>query len=75
MKAVRVEIDSDCGFGSDVIHIIGAGSVQKHMSHPRCIIVKTIDENNHIVGKPIIIDMDIDVRSVNEIEYPYDDKP
>jgi hypothetical protein len=75
MKAVRVEYDSDGGIGNDVIHILDAGMVQKHMSHPRCIIIRAVDETNHIVGKPIIIDMDIDVRSVNEIEYPYDDKP
>lgn len=73
MKAVRVEYDSDGGIGNDVIHIIDAGMVQKHTSNPRCFIIRAVDENNHIVGKPIVIDMDIDVNSVLETEYPYDD--
>lgn len=71
MKAVKVEYDSDGGIGSDIIHILDAGIVQKHRSHPRCIIVRAIDDNNHVVGKPIIIDMDIDVRAVKEVYYPY----
>jgi hypothetical protein len=73
MKAVRVEYSSDGGIGNDVMHIIGAGSVQKSVTNPRFIIVRAIDENNHIVGKPIKIDMDIDVDSILETEYPYDD--
>ena len=66
MKAVRVEYDSDGGIGNDVIHIIGAGMVQKSMTNPRFIIVRAVDKNNHIVGEPIKIDMDIDVDLVVE---------
>ena len=73
MKAVRVEYDSDGGIGNDVIHIVGAGMVQKSMTNPRFIIIRAVDENNHIVGEPIKIDMDIDVNSVLETEYPYED--
>lgn len=73
MKAVRVEFDSDCGFGHDVIHIVGAGMVQKSMTHPRFIIIRAVDENNHIVGEPIKIDIDMEVNSVLETEYPYED--
>jgi len=73
MKVVRVEYDSDGGIGNDVIHIVGAGIVQKSMTNPRFIIIRAVDENNHIVGKPIKIDMDIDVDSVLETEYPYED--
>jgi len=73
MKAVRVEYDSDGGIGNDVIHIIGAGMVQKSITNPRFIIIRAVDESNHIVGKPIKIDMDIDVNSVLETEYPYED--
>jgi hypothetical protein len=73
MKAVRVEFDSDCGIGNDVIHITGAGMVRKSITNSRFIIVRAVDENNHIVGEPIKIDMDIDVDSVLETEYPYED--
>jgi hypothetical protein len=73
MKVIRVEYSSDGGIGNDVIHIVGAGMVQKSMTNPRFIIVRAIDENNHIVGKPIKIDMDIDVDLILETEYPYDE--
>jgi hypothetical protein len=73
MKAVRVEYSSDGGIGNDVMHIIDAGMVQKSMTNSRFIIVRAVDDNNHIVGKPIKIDMDIDVDSILETEYPYDD--
>jgi hypothetical protein len=73
MKAVRVEYESDNGIGNDVIHIIDAGIVQKSMDNPRFITIRAIDENNHIVGKPIKIDLDVPVDAVIETDYPYKD--
>jgi len=73
MKAVRVEFDSDCGIGNDVIHITGAGMVQKSVTNPRFIIIRAVDKNNHIVGEPIKIDLDMEINSILETEYPYED--
>lgn len=73
MKAVRVEHDS--GYGNvNHTYIHNAGMVQimkstdPNFPEPSSVSVRAIDENNHIVGKPIVINLDSEIYSVEEVE-------
>jgi len=73
MKAIRVEHDS--GYGQvDHTYIHNAGMVQivksddPYFPEPYSVSVRAIDENNHVVGKPIIVDLGWAIHSVEEVE-------
>jgi len=73
MKAIRVEHDS--GYGQvNHTYIHNAGMVQivksndPNFPEPYSVSVRAIDENNHVVGKPIIVDLNSEVYSVEEVE-------
>jgi len=73
MKAIKIEHDSDYGQRCDT-YIHNAGMVQIVKSddpdfpEPYSVSVRAIDENNHVVGKPIIVDLGWAIHSVEEVE-------
>jgi hypothetical protein len=69
MKAVRVDHAPDCGLENESVYIMDAGMVQMDLKDPCCIIVRAIDESNHVVGKPIRVDFGLEVRRVEEVDY------
>ena len=73
MKAVKIEHDSDYGQRCNT-YIHNAGMVQivkstdPYFPEPFSVLVRAIDESNHIVGEPIIVDLGWAIHSVEEVE-------